>query len=203
MAKKVILNGETIIDLTDTTAVAQDVTKDKIFYDANGVRTLGTYEIEKANLKTMDYDGDTTLVNYGPNNYKMINTNYLTSINYLFRNCSNLISVDLSQFDISNITSMSNAFYSCTSLTNLDLSNWYTSNVTTMTNMFRNCTSLQTLDIRNFDFTNVTNYGFSGTFRDIPTTCKIYVNQAAYNKIVDTMATNYLASADMLVVVNN
>ena len=39
---KVTLNGNTLIDLTDTTATASDVALGKVMYAANGVRTVGT-----------------------------------------------------------------------------------------------------------------------------------------------------------------
>ena len=43
MAKnKVVYNGQTIIDLTDTTAAASDVASGKYFYTNAGVRTQGT-----------------------------------------------------------------------------------------------------------------------------------------------------------------
>lgn len=37
-----LANGTVLIDITDTTAVASDVAAGKYFYDAAGVKTLGT-----------------------------------------------------------------------------------------------------------------------------------------------------------------
>jgi len=42
---KVILGNETLVDLTDTTATAEDVAAGKIFYAANGVQTTGTANV--------------------------------------------------------------------------------------------------------------------------------------------------------------
>ena len=39
---KVILNGEVKVDLTDTTAMPEDVLEDKVFYNAKGERVIGT-----------------------------------------------------------------------------------------------------------------------------------------------------------------
>ena len=39
---KIILNGVTQMDLTDTTAEAENVTAPEIFYSSNGTRTIGT-----------------------------------------------------------------------------------------------------------------------------------------------------------------
>lgn len=56
--------------------------------------------------------------------------------NNMFSGCSSLTSLDLSNFDTSDVVDMSNMFSGCSSLTNLDLSNFDTSNVVDMFNMF-------------------------------------------------------------------
>ena len=73
----------------------------------------------------------------------------------MFENCDNLTSLDVTNWDTSNITNMSSMFDYCNSLTTLDVSNFDTSNVTDMSNMFYNCNSLTSLDVSNWDTSNV------------------------------------------------
>ena len=77
----------------------------------------------------------------------------------MFSGCFELTSLDLSNFDTSNVTNMNSMFYRCSSITSLDLSNFNTSKVTDMGGMFDKCFNLTTLDISNFDTSNVTNMG--------------------------------------------
>lgn len=72
----------------------------------------------------------------------------------MFRDCSRLISVDLSGLDTSKVTEMgredtweSGMFSGCTRLAYLDLSSLDTSNVTSMGCMFEDCSSLTSLDL--------------------------------------------------------
>ena len=51
-------------------------------------------------------------------------------------------------------------FRNCESLKSLDLSNFDTSQVTDMNNMFQNCYTLTSLNITNFDNSKVTNLGY-------------------------------------------
>ena len=69
----------------------------------------------------------------------------------MFRRCSNLESVDLSNFDTSKVTNMRSMFDGCSSLQSLDLSSFDTSKVIFMMKMFNSCSSLQSLDLSNFD----------------------------------------------------
>ena len=81
------------------------------------------------------------------------------SVQGLFNgNWSNIRTLDLSDFDTSEVTNMEAMFnWWCSKLTNLDVSNFDTSSVTNMKNMFKWCSSLTSLDVSNFDTSSVTN----------------------------------------------
>ena len=85
-----------------------------------------------------------------------INDTKLTSMHNMFLDCSNLTTLDVSNWDISKVTQMGNMFSNCTSLQTLDVSNWDTSKVANMGNMFNGCINLQTLDVSNWDTSIVT-----------------------------------------------
>ena len=78
----------------------------------------------------------------------------LIDTNSMFSGCE-AQTLDLSNFDTSNVTNMEHMFWRCKAQ-NLDLSNLNTSNTTTMQGMFIGCEA-QTLDLSNFDTSNVTN----------------------------------------------
>ena len=84
-------------------------------------------------------------------------SNTMHQTNHMFNNCQSLTSLDVSNWDNSNVTSMFQMFSYCHSLTSLDVSNWNTSNVTDMSYMFFNCELLTSLDVSNFNTSNVTN----------------------------------------------
>lgn len=87
-----------------------------------------------------------------------------TSCIFMFRNCWSLESLDLNNFDTSQVTEMGGMFFWCATLKSLDLSFFNTSKVTSMFNMFKNCYDLAQLDVRNFNTSKVTsmNAMFSG-----------------------------------------
>ena len=76
------------------------------------------------------------------NNIILIWNNSPSSIDSMFKNCKNIIEMDLSHFDTYSITEMSSMFYRCSSLTSIDLSNFNTSNATKMDKMLYGCSSL-------------------------------------------------------------
>ena len=121
--------------------------------NGDGTYTTKVYADSLDNLPTnISFSGKTTLLTVDK-----LNTSNVTNMSYMFRDCNNLTSINLSGFGTSNVTDMSYMFYSCTRLTSLDLSNFDTSNVTTMRAMFQICNSLTSLDLSNFDTSNVTN----------------------------------------------
>ena len=100
-------------------------------------------------------------------------TSQVNNMVYMFSNCKNLTSLDLNNFDTSQVNDMSYMFYSCDSLTSLDLSNFDTSQVNNMNYMFYGCRSLTSLDLSNFDMNKVTN--IKGMFINCHSLKSIYV----------------------------
>ena len=76
-------------------------------------------------------------------NLSNFNTSQVKSMSYMFSRCPSLISLDLSNFNTSQVTNMRSMFYNCSSLTSLNLSNFNTSQVTHMNNMFYYCSNLE------------------------------------------------------------
>ena len=76
--------------------------------------------------------------------------------NRMFRDLSNLISLDVSSFDTSKVINMEAMFAGMPNLTTLNLSNFDTSKVTRMNSMFEGASRLTTLNLSNFDTSKVT-----------------------------------------------
>ena len=83
-------------------------------------------------------------------------TSNITKMRCMFYNCRNLTSLDLSNFDTRNVTDMSGMFYMCLNLNNICFHSFNTHNVINMDNMFYRCSNLESLDLSNFDTSNVT-----------------------------------------------
>lgn len=83
------------------------------------------------------------------------NTEKVTTFESMFNNCS-FTSIDVSSFNTEKATNMSNMFDLCRELTSLDVSNFNTSNVTKMNGMFSESTALASLDVSSFKTPNVT-----------------------------------------------
>ena len=85
------------------------------------------------------------------NKVELIWNQTITTTEKMFRECSNITEIDLSNFDTSSVESMGYMFYGCLSLISINLNNLDTSNVRIMYYMFQDCNSLISLDLSNFN----------------------------------------------------
>ena len=83
-------------------------------------------------------------------------TSQVTNMFAMFSYMSSLTTLDLSSFDTSKVTNMQSMFFSMSNLTSLNLSNFNTSNVTNMNLMFFSMSNLTSLNLSNFDTSKVT-----------------------------------------------
>ena len=77
-------------------------------------------------------------------------------MDWMFSCCKSLITLDISNFNTSQVTEMDGIFCSCELLNYLNLSKFDTSKVKYMYKMFINCKSLKSLDLSNFNTENAT-----------------------------------------------
>lgn len=86
----------------------------------------------------------------------LADTSQMTSMSEMFKGAKDLTSVDISTFDTSKVTDMSSMFSGCSSLISLPLQYFDMSNVENASSMFYNCSSLKMRDLRFFHATKVT-----------------------------------------------
>ena len=117
------------------------------------LRNLSTVDVSNVTTMYNMFRGCTSLTSLDLSNW---NTSSVSDMSFMFRGCTSLTSLDLSNWNTSSVSNMNNMFNECTSLTSLDLSNWNTSSVSNMSYMFNGCTSLTSLDLSNWDTSSVT-----------------------------------------------
>lgn len=81
-------------------------------------------------------------------------TSEIMDMGFMFANCE-FSSINVNNFNTSNVTTMYGMFCGCRNLEKLDLSSFDTHNVTNISSMFLGCRSLTELDLSNFDVSNV------------------------------------------------
>ena len=80
---------------------------------------------------------------------------YRTDLSQLFYNLHSLISIDLTNFDISSATNLEKFFYDCSSLESVDLSSLRARNIRNMRYLFSNCKKLQFVNFSNLNTSKV------------------------------------------------
>ena len=108
----------------------------------------------------------------------------------MFNDCGNLVYVDMSDIDTSNVTEFSQLFERCYSLEKIDgLDQWDTSKAGTFTEMFLGCSALKELDLSTFDtrvaYDNYydTNNSYSNAFRPFSSDMNSLVKLIVSDKI--------------------
>ena len=99
------------------------------------------------------FDGDlTTITTLDVSNWDVSNVQNMCG---MFLNCDNLQTLDVSRWNVSNVKNMNHMFCNCENLQAVDVSNWNVSNVKDICSMFDGCENLHTLDVSNWDVSNV------------------------------------------------
>ena len=123
----------------------------------------------------------------GEYKFKIIFEDTVTNMQKLFENCTNIKSLDFSDFDTSKVTSMEKVFNECHKLKEIKgLDKFVTDNVTSMIGMFQSCHELEKLDLTSFNTSNVTN--MNGMFNDCIKLKEIKgINNFNTNKVTSMM----------------
>ena len=88
-------------------------------------------------------------------NFDKFDTSSVTEMNGMFMGCTLLESLDLTNFDSKNVNNMIDMFNRCSSLKSINFDNFSTSSCTKMNAMFYGCSSLKSINLNNFDTSNV------------------------------------------------
>ena len=111
------------------------------------------------------------------------NTQKVRTMSQLFNNCSSLISLDLNYFNTTNVGDMSYIFRGCSKLENITF-NFNTINALNMNYMFADCTQLKNLDLSTFNTLKCNSY------KDIFLNCNgltIYIKKEYNNDLIKTI----------------
>ena len=93
-----------------------------------------------------------------------LDTSQVTDMTCMFAECAALETVNFQGVDASNVTSMHAMFWKCSLIKSVDLSGINAARVTDMYGLFQNCLSLESVDISSFTGSAITNamYSFAG-----------------------------------------
>ena len=96
-------------------------------------------------------------LNSGTNTIKMFWSNPLNSCKDMFKNLTDIISIDLTNFDFSSVIYMESFFEECTSLKSVEFGNNNALNALNMNYMFKNCISILSVNFKNFQVNKMKN----------------------------------------------
>lgn len=155
-----------------------NITDFSFLYSSTYVNEIDVSGLDLTNATTVDhmffYCSATTIIGL-----EDIGTIPANDFNYMFQNCSELTSIDLSSLETSSQSnlSFSYTFANCSLLDYIDLSSLEGS-CSNIQNMFSGCTHISKIDIRNLVLSTASTYtgAFGGnTLVNIPADCLIIV----------------------------
>ena len=114
------------------------------------------------------------IINIGNN----FDTSTVANTSGMFNWNTNLTSIDLSSWNLSNVKYVQGMFGNCTNLMEVSFANEYIIRPINVATMFGSCTNMQKIDIRNFNFSNVVysnNMFGSSASVGVPNSCLIIV----------------------------
>ena len=161
---KDIIESQIIINLEIGSLDKKDNKFKKIYFLENDFYLLNNKEFkfdeENEELKSLNKTNTKLFINgqqqefkkyfipekEGNYEIKIIFTKKMKDCSYMFRNCNNIISIDLSSFDSSDVSNMYYMFGKCHYLKDINLENLNTKNVKDMSYMFNKCRNLQKIN---------------------------------------------------------
>ncbi len=150
------INGTGDISRNKWDSLKNDLVLDGFWADASSKIIFAANSGEKISIKGTGFQGMFKEFKGKEIRFnKALDTSELTKTGNMFNSCSNIISLDISDWDVSKVSNMAQMFYACDRLTSLDLSYWDTSSLTTMSSMFLNCKNIENINIKNFDTSKV------------------------------------------------
>ena len=113
----------------------------------------------------------------------LFDSDSVNEVNLMFYNCTNLYSVDLNYFNTKNVVNMNSLFSNCYSLSSIKIDNFNTENVQYMADMFSYCFSLTSIDLSHFNTKNTKtlNCMFSGCHNLVSVNVSSFNTQNVYN----------------------
>ena len=108
---------------------------------------------------------------------KLIWNNIVDDCSEMFNGCSDIIGMDFSNFDTSEVTYMNSMFKGCSSLTSLDLSNFDFSKVTCVEYMFYGCNNLNYIKLEKFSKNVITSAHYTQMFYQVPNNVVVCLNE--------------------------
>ena len=150
--KKIVLSGKVVAPEDSTYLFSSDLTGSK--YLNNLTEIEGLNQLDTSNVTNMR-EMFKEMSNLTSLDVSSFDTSKVTDMSYMFYR-NGVTSLDVSGFDTSKVTVMSYMFLGMKNITNLDVNGWNTSNVTSMYGMFSGMSSVTSLDVSGFDTCNVT-----------------------------------------------